>query len=221
MGKEPPVRITGDVMREMEDKHPRARDDDVLRLANLRDVSASAAAQISVDDVERAIRSFARGSGSGPFALRPEHLKAALVPGLKDELLRQISSVMNIMAQGRAPSSLQPLICGASLAALPKPDGSHRPVACGITWRRLCGKCLWYGVKDMALDHLFPMQVGVNVSGGAEAVVHVTRQWLSRWKDDRSRVLVTIDIENAYNTLDRSAILSSVRRVAPSLSFRG
>ena len=150
--------------------------------------------------------------------LRPIHLKEELVSCVRDELLRQAAAVINILAEGRALADLQDLICGASLSALPKPAGDHRPIACGDTWRRLCAKCLVANVKDDVSEFLFPMQLGVGVRGATEAIVHVLRQWLVMWRADPHRLVVTVDIENAFNSIDRSAILSSVRRILPALT---
>jgi hypothetical protein len=73
-------------------------------------------------------------------------------------------------------------------------------------------------VKDATSEFFFPIQLGVGFRGATEAIVHVLRQWLVKWRPDRNRIVVTVDIENAFNCLDRSAILSSVRRVLPSLA---
>ena len=40
--------------------------------------------------------------------------------------------------------------------------------------------------------------------------MHVARQWMSRNAGDKDKVLVTIDVENALNMIDRSAFLSEV-----------
>ena len=55
-----------------------------------------------------------------------------------------------------------------------KPDDEVRPIAVGETLRRLVGKCLARH-KDVThhLEGVFlPNQVGVGISGGAEAVAH-------------------------------------------------
>ena len=218
LSHEPPVHVNDLILEELRSKHPLPRDEDLSQMPFLRPVSPNAATTISTDDVFNAIASFSRSTGAGPFGLRPLYLKDSLVPGLQDEVLRHVAMVLNIMAQGRAPRELQHLICGASLTALPKPDGTHRPIACGNTWRRLCAKCLSLESRDTVTDYLYPLQLGVGVASGTEAIVHVTRQWLHRFRHDTSRVLVTIDIENAFNSVDRSAILRHIRRVMPSLA---
>ena len=62
------------------------------------------------------------------------------------------------------------------------------------------------------------LQVGVGTPRGAEAAVHAVRQWTERHATDPHRILVKLDLENAFNSVDRMAILAAVREVAPSLA---
>ena len=72
--------------------------------------------------------------------MKPQHLKDSLVPGWADEVGRQLQGVVNLMAKGAVPADLRPWLCGATLSALPKPTGDHRPVAAGETLRRVAAK---------------------------------------------------------------------------------
>ena len=49
-------------------------------------------------------------------------------------------------------------------------------------------------------------------------LVHVTRQWFSRHNGDVDRVLVKLDMENAFNTMDREAMLAAIRSTFPHLA---
>ena len=125
--REPPVEISRDVIQEMESKHPRGRDSEMGRNMALRPISSSAAPEISLDDVVKAIRSFPRGSAAGLSALRPQHLKDALVPGMADEMLRQLCEVVDILVKGQANPAVHAWLCGGSLSALRNTfgEGSH------------------------------------------------------------------------------------------------
>ena len=91
-------------------------------------------------------------------------------------------------------------------------------MAVGETWRRLVGKALSGAVIEELRLLLEPTQLGVGTRGGAEALVHTTRQWLHRNRDDPQKIRVTLDLENAFNSIDRSAVLAAVRRAAPGLT---
>ena len=70
-----------------------------------------------------------------------------------------------------------------------------------------------------AIRELFePVQLGVGTPGGAEASVHVARQWMSRNAGDKDKALVTNDVENAFNMIDRSAFPSEVRLTQPGVA---
>ena len=56
-------------------------------------------------------------SAAGPSSLRPQHLKDALVPGLKDEVLAKLQQLIELMARGGAPASIHKWISGGSLTA--------------------------------------------------------------------------------------------------------
>jgi hypothetical protein len=63
-------------------------------------------------------------------------------------LLAQLCAVVNLLAQGRAPDFVAPVLAGAGLVALPKPNGGVRPIAVGEILRRLTSKCLMTMVRD-------------------------------------------------------------------------
>lgn len=218
LAREPPVPISDEVRVDMCGKHPSPREVDVERARDLRAVSPQAAPQISPEQIEKAIRSFPRGSAAGPSAFRPQHLKDALVPGMADEVLRQAAAFVELLARGEAAPVVRPWLCGGSLTALRKQDGGLRPIAVGETWRRVVGKVLAVVASEEVRNHLEPLQVGVGTKSGCEAVVHTVRQWVGRNHSDGDCVLALLDISNAFNTVDRTEVRRAVRRVVPELT---
>ncbi|MBM4023654.1 MAG: hypothetical protein FJ284_15705, partial [Planctomycetes bacterium] len=214
----PPAEVTEAVVREMSAKHPPAREGEQTRRAALRPVSAAAAAQADGEAVLKALNSFPRLSGAGPSGLRPQHLKEALVPGLRDEVIRQLTLLVNRLAKGDVPADVRPWLCGASLVALKKETGDLRPIAVGETLRRLTAKVLCSAVSAEVRQILEPLQVGVGTPGGAESVVHVLRQWLCRNRAEANKVIASLDLSNAFNSVDRSRVMSAVRHAIPSLA---
>ena len=73
-------------------------------------------------------------------------------------------------------------------------------------------------VSEELREYLEPVQLGVGTKCGCEAVVHVVRQWLHRNRGATNKVLVTLDLQNAFNSIDRSVFLQEVRRVLPGLA---
>ena len=113
---------------------------------------------------------------------------------MADEVLRQLARFVHLLARGDGSESSRVWLCGGSLAALKKPDGGLRPIAIGETWRRLVGKVLAQTIIEDVREYLEPLQVGVGTQGGAEAVVHVVRQWLGRHGGDTDRVVGMLDL---------------------------
>ena len=214
----PPVKVTPRVIEEMRRKHPAARPEDALQAEGLRKVSGGAATKIGDEAMRTAVHSFPKGSGPGASGLRPQHIKDALTPAWGDEILRQLRKVGDLMAEGKMPREARPWFCGANLQALPKKDNSLRPVASGETLRRLIGKAVWEPIKAEVQSNLEPIQLGVGTAMGAERIVHLTRAWLNANKEGKGRVLVTLDLSNAFNCVDRWAFREAVRDMAPSVT---
>ena len=73
--------------------------------------------------------------------------------------------------------------------------------------------------KDMATLLLDHGQVGVGVPGGAEIATHLARRVGDLWQqpDFADHVIVKIDVKNAFNTVDRSAMLEAACRHCPAI----
>ena len=136
--------------------------------------------QVGTQDVHEAVRGFKPGSAPGPSGLRGEHLKEAggRANARGAATLGQLTRLVNLMAAGRMPEAVAPYFCGANLFAAKKKDGGLRPVAVGETLRRLVAKCLAFKVAEEAAAFLTPLQFGVGVQGGCEAIVHAARETL-------------------------------------------
>jgi hypothetical protein len=216
----PPVEVTDEVEKEMRAKHPAPRPEETSRVKSLRDVSKSAASQVTPEIAAKAIRDFPRGSAGGPSGLRPQHLKDALVPGWADEVARELALLVNAWARGEVPVQYRQYLAGASLSALPKPNGPDlRPVAVGETVRRCAAKALWEIAKEEAKARLEPIQMGVGTLMGAETLVHVVRDWLFAHRENGDKVLAMLDLSNAFNAVDRSAVRRATRAMMPGLAL--
>ena len=174
-----------------------------------------------LDHVRKAVHSFPSTSGAGRSGLRPSHIRDATRPASSDLLFRLISEVVNLLLQGAVPESIRPFVCGASIMALRKPNGTLRPIAVGETFRRITSKVAVELISDQARTILEPIQLGVKTPNGCEAIIHTTRQRFHRHRSDRSKTAVSVDISNAFNTVHRSAVLQSIRTHFPLLGTMG
>ena len=78
-------------------------------------------------------------------------------------------------------------------------------------------KCLAIHVRRAAVSILAPLQLGVGVRGGCEAIVHAASQAMSSVDDDRCWTLL-LDFSNAFNSINREAMFVEFRRRLPGLS---
>ena len=211
------VRHSPGVMDKLRAKHPRAQPARAALLP-LGPPARTDVPDIAAADVVAAVRSFRRGSAAGPSGLRDDHLREALGSAHGDEVAAHLAEVVQLLVRGDAPLEIAPHMAGAALHALPKPGGDVRPIAVGETLRRLASKCLCQAVREPAQRWLSPLQLGVAVSLGAEAAVHTARNWFHRNSGHANKAFLTIDFENAFNSVDRAAMLREVRLRLPGLA---
>ena len=92
-----------------------------------------------------------------------------------------------------------------------------RPIAVGCTLRRLAAKVASNKALEDTATLLAPHQLGYGVKGGAEAAVHSARLFLRNLKPDQA--LLKLDFKNAFNSVRRDKMLSSVLDLAPDISL--
>ena len=106
--------------------------------------------------------------------------------------------------------------CGAShIASIKKNDGVC-PIAVGEVLRRLVSKCLMAVVLPQAIDLLSLLQLGVGVPCGSESIIHVVNLHLSGNASSSVKPILLIDFSNAFNSIDRSFMFSSIFQRLPS-----
>ncbi|HYN44590.1 MAG TPA: reverse transcriptase domain-containing protein [Candidatus Limnocylindrales bacterium] len=194
----------------LEKKHPKG--------SNIAPLPSPPPARVTVEQVKQAIASFPSGSAAGPSKLSPDHIKDASSSFLESPLLESITNLSNLLIEGRAPPEVQPFIAGAFLTPLVKKDGGIRPIACGDTLRRIAGKALASSVKEKANTYFAPHQLGVAVPRGAETAIHTWREFINAVDpDDNETVALKIDLQNAFNNIDRGSALLLLHHHFPEL----
>ena len=208
--------VTSEVLEEMLAKHPKAPPPTIPPDPTPHPPT------ISEQEVLKALKSFPSASAPGPSGLRPNHLKEAIFcpsPDRAAQITRALSEVVRLLCAGRAPVEVVPHLCGATLLPCQKKGGGLRPIAVGEVLRRLTSKCLSHAVQSEAYSTLTPLQVGVGVKGGCEAIVHSVSKVLedpSISPDDRWTLL--LDFSNAFNNIDHGCIFEEIRARIPSLA---
>ena len=203
---------TADTVAALRALHP-AQPQPAVDLASL-----PLADEISEDVVARALRSFPADTAPGPSGLRIQHLREAGAPGSTHSLVVHLARLVNLMAQGQACPLIAPVLAGAGLVAVPKPNGGVRPIAVGEILRRLTGKCLMQLVQEEARRTFWPTQLGVGIKSGAETGIHTVRAWTKRHEGAHNKVLLKLDFSNAFNRISRCQVLESAVMHFPGLA---
>ena len=210
------VAFTPEVMETLKRLHPPAPPPPIPNMAGITPLV------VDEESVIQAIRSFRNGTACGYDGIRPQHLMNMYhgqteIDRIRSPILRNNTSMVNLLLAGKAHPKLAPLIASAPLIAIAKPKGGIRPIAIGEIWRRLAAKCVVVQAKQLALQYLAPLQVGVGVKGGSDATVHTFRRL---YQDNKSRndvAILKLDFANAFNSVSRAPMLQAVADHIPDL----
>ncbi|XP_065318858.1 uncharacterized protein LOC135926853 [Gordionus sp. m RMFG-2023] len=169
-------------------------------------------------EVRKSILSFHHDSSPGYDGLRPIFLQDLTSPLIVSQvpILQNLTTFCNKIAHGPVPESIRPLLFGAKLIALEKPNKDIRPIAIGTVFRRLVAKLIASKIKDNAALILAPHQLGIGIQGGCEIATHATRIHLQTNPSDE--ILVKIDFSNAFNSIRRSHFLPQIYHSFPTFS---
>ena len=108
-----------------------------------------------------------------------------------------------------------------TLVPIPKKDGGIRPVVVGEVFRRLVSKICVAFIRSDVLEYFQPLQLGVGLSGGAEAVLHACNRAILEERPLTASLscMGLVDFENAFNEVHRQRFLDIVRQHPCGLSL--
>ena len=78
----------------------------------------------------------------------------------------------------------------------------------GDTLRRAAAKCLLGVDPDALAEYFDPFQFAVSIPNGTDVIIHRVRKW--RREATPGECVVQIDFNNAFNNIDRSAMLHAI-----------
>ena len=204
-----------EVRNKLLEKHPPPRTQ-----INLPPTSDTPNIVCSKNEVKLAIKSFKPGSSGGPDGLLPQHLLDLTSEEIGEPAIRLLDALCNffnkIVFPGNVPKEICATLYGANLIALSKPCGGVRPIAIGLTLRRLAGKIVMKKLYGKCEELFFPNQLGVGTPKGVESAVHTVRSYVQN-ENTRDKVLLKIDFKNAFNQISRKYVLKKVKNVVPEI----
>lgn len=208
-----PLADTSDpvVMAKLRALHPEADAPAALEA----DMPAIRISEETLEAVEKRLSAHSRGTAGGVTGWTYEQ---ALVPvRVSSEGRRAVLQFINLILSGKLPRNcflLESLLVGLAKLKDGVPSGDVRPIAIGEVWYRLAMICALVQKGHEIGRSLGPLQVGVGTKGGVDAVAHAV---VTALESDRHNVALSVDCENAFNTLDRSAMFAAVKARMPEL----
>jgi hypothetical protein len=164
--------------------------------------------------------SFPKGSTGGRDGFVPQFyvdLLSCPVAANRDAFTTNFTKFQNLCLSGKIPRRLAPFVASAPIHPAIKPKGGIRPIAVGEAHRRVTSKLAVAAVRAEMAALLSPLQVGVGIPNGNEAIIHALNHLLSPgWPPDH--FVLKVDFTNAFNVCSREVMFEQVRKHCPSLS---
>ena len=101
------------------------------------------------------------------------------------------------------------------LVPLEKQPSGVRPIGIGEVLRRIVGKAIVAEIKPDLAESAGCLQLCAGQKAGCEAAAHAMRDIFAEEETD---AVLLIDASNAFNTLNREALLHNIRYLCPALS---
>ena len=202
----------GDVLRS---KHPAARVPDVDLLHSYPETPAFVDVDITADVVESVARRLTGSAGLGgtdAHALKHWLLKFGKVSA---ELREAVASFSMWLANDFPPWAAYRAFMSGRLVALDKCPGV-RPIGIGETWRRAFAKALLKVAGPEATQACGIDQLCSGLQAGVEGAVHAMQHVWDVHHQEEQWGFFLIDASNAFNELNRTHMLWTVRREWPS-----
>ena len=117
--------------------------------------------------------------------------------------------------------------CFGSLIALEKSlhagmdpcaEKDLRPIVSGNIFKRIISKAAVAHITSEIVMHLQPLQFGVGIKGGCEAIIHACNNIIRQANLPNDFVMASVDFENAFNRVNRQKMFDFVRKHFPSIS---
>ena len=202
---------TDDTVSKLSSKHPKRRTSQLSHDDFHEQEKSEHPFSLKKEAYFEAIRKAPRGSGAGPSGWRYEHLRGLLENDLTCNLFYGVCS---LIADGKVPDSVLPLLTASRLIALPKANSDVRPIAIGEAIRRITAKALCIQLNESFCSYFSPIQHGIATRGGAELLIHHI-SFLMESNPDCS--VLSTDVKNAFNSVSRDSILKESKKNFPEI----
>ena len=173
---------------------------------------AGSVPSVKLRNVRRKLRVLKRGAEPGPSGWRNGFLQ---VIGERPGGIAALAQWTNAYTMGRMTAAEATLWASVCLVALDRGGGKLRPIALGEALSKFAQAVLIDTIEKQIRTVLEPRQQSVRAPGGAELVANTLREW-TRTKS--GRVILQIDLKNAYGQMYRSKALRELSAKCPQMA---
>jgi len=136
----------------------------------------------------------------------------------KAGLLESMLTLATTVSEDRLQPRAAPYLCAARLIPLKKKDGGVRPIAVGDTLHRLTAKWLLATSQGRsATAALAPLQTAFEKGSPCEVVAMGVQTLADTLNGSTGWMLLQVDLKNAFNSIQRPAILDALEQRCPSM----
>jgi len=172
--------------------------------------------------MEAVVRSFPPDSAAGPSGLRPQNLLDCLNSAdsaAKTGLLSALLTLVTTVSAGRFHPRAAPYLRTARLIPLTKNDGGVRPIAVDDTLRRLTANWMLKNSQGRSATAAFAhLQTAFAKGRPCEVVAMGVQALADTLHGSTGWLLLQVDLNNAFNSIHRPAILDALEQRCPSPS---
>ena len=170
--------------------------------------------EINAESIRRAALSTQGGAGpSGVDALGWRRFCTSFKSASTD-LCRALAAVAHRLATEKVrPEGLEAFVA-CRLITLNKNPGV-RPIGIGEVPRRIVAKAILKVTIDDIQSATGPLQVCAGHEAGIEAAIHTMRM---SFDNESSEAILLVDASNAFNTINREALIHNIGKLCPSMS---
>ena len=200
-------------------KHPEAKDitEDVTFIHDqIQEVHPIVFEEIDSKMIER-VASKMKG-GSGPSGMDADGWKKILVSKVYgqngEDLRKAFAEVIKKICREKIDDNSLESFLACRLVPLDKNPGL-RPIGIGEILRRIAGKVVMSISKNEVMTSVSQYQLCAGQEAGCEAAIHSIREI---FHNEETEAVLLVDAENAFNNINRKAILRNIGIVCPKLA---
>ena len=214
--------LTDETMKALANLHPAAKpaNEQILKTGELPYFDPVIFTNINEQSIAKAANK-TRGA-AGPSGLDAEGWRRILISrnyGLTGKELRTaLAKMTQTLCTQSLPEtsnkSIEPYIANRLIPLLKAPSGI-RPIGIGEVLRRIIGKAVITEIKPEIMESSGCLQLCGGQKAGCEAAAHAMRDIFDEEETD---AVLFIDASNAFNSLNRKALLHNIRYLCPAMA---